>query len=105
MTTDQETNRKIPAIFFAHGSPALLEESGMRLGDRMGSDFEGGPSGAQAKFLKKFGDMILQTYKPNAIVVFSAHWETQSSSPIQIMDNTAEWQSKNLYYDYYGFPK
>ena len=81
----------IPAFFFAHGSPALLQESGMHLGGRFPNDFQ--------------GSFLLDKYRPKGIVVFSAHWETKAGEAIQIMDNHADWQSRNLYYDYYGFPK
>lgn len=100
----KSTEMLIPAFFFAHGTPALLKEaSGLQ--DRFDSGFEGGCDGPQASFLHQFGQYLLQTYKPKAIVVFSAHFETHDSNPIQILDNTAAWQSKNLYYDYYGFPE
>lgn len=95
----------IPAFFFAHGSPALLRESGMHMAQRLPADFQGGHDGAQAKFLKSFGSYLLSKYKPRGIVVFSAHWETKLGEPIEVMDNDADWQSNNLYYDYYGFPK
>lgn len=35
-----------------------------------------GPNGPNARFLKDFGPALLQKYKPKAIVVFSAHWDT-----------------------------
>jgi len=35
-----------------------------------------GPRGPLAAFLKDFGPALLKKYKPRAIVVFSAHWET-----------------------------
>ena len=95
----------IPAFFFAHGSPALLQESGMHLGGRFPNDFQGSYDGEQAAFLKAFGSFLLDKYRPKGIVVFSAHWETKAGEAIQIMDNHADWQSRNLYYDYYGFPK
>lgn len=35
-----------------------------------------GPDGTLANFLKDLGPVLLEKYKPKAIVVFSAHWET-----------------------------
>ena len=58
---------KIPAFFFAHASPM------------MEVDFPGVPmskSGALPRFLKDFGESLVKKYKPKAIVVFSAHWDT-----------------------------
>ncbi len=39
----------------------------------------GGPRGLHAQFLKQFGPFLLNKYKPKAIVVFSAHWETRGT--------------------------
>jgi aromatic ring-opening dioxygenase catalytic subunit (LigB family) len=39
-------------------------------------DSVGGPKGPNAKFLQDFGKTLLDKYKPKAIVVFSAHWES-----------------------------
>jgi len=38
--------------------------------DKFGSD------GTLAQFLQDFGKTLLSKYKPRAIAVFSAHWET-----------------------------
>ena len=35
-----------------------------------------GPRGPLAEFLRDFGPALLHKYKPQAVVVFSAHWET-----------------------------
>lgn len=35
-----------------------------------------GPKGPLANFLRDFGPVLLEKYKPKAIVVFSAHWDT-----------------------------
>ena len=40
-------------------------------------DSIGGPRGPNAQFLKDFGRTLMEKYNPKAIVVFSAHWETQ----------------------------
>jgi aromatic ring-opening dioxygenase catalytic subunit (LigB family) len=39
----------------------------------------GGPRGLHKQFLKEFGPFLLKKYKPKAIVVFSAHWETRGT--------------------------
>ena len=58
---------KIPAFFFAHSSP-LMEMNVPGL--PMSKD------GPLSQFLKDFGKTLVQKYKPKAIVVFSAHWDT-----------------------------
>jgi len=88
---------KIPAIFLAHGSPLLLSTE--RVANSMGLNAIGGPRGLHAQFLKQFGPFLLNRYKPKAIVVFSAHWET--SGAIEVMSN----DDNELYYDFYGFDK
>jgi len=69
------TPDKIPAFFFAHGSPALAFPKDTK------SPFGGlaeyqGANGPLAQFLKQFGPTLLKKYQPKGIVVFSAHWET-----------------------------
>jgi len=65
------TPEKIPAFFFAHGSPALAYPKAIG-----GMAAYQGPDGPLAKFLSEFGPTLLKKYKPKGIVVFSAHWET-----------------------------
>lgn len=98
-TLTYKENLPIPSFCFAHGSPALLKEAGNFFSM---PGFTGAHDGSQASFLREFGPFLLKTYKPKAIVVFSAHWETGLGRKIQIMDNDTEWN--DLYYDYYGFP-
>lgn len=110
------TPQKIPAFFFAHGSPALVYARGFS----GRSDFEQyqGPNGPLANFLKDFGPTLLQKYNPKAVVVFSAHWETLGERlgidlsqliylHISIMDSiVTEYGDENpLLMDYYGFPQ
>ena len=79
---------RIPAFFFAHGctsphwslmtmvtAPLLIWPE--RLPASLPLDSIGGPRGPNAQFLKDFGKTLLEKYNPRAIVVFSAHWETQ----------------------------
>ncbi|CCG81994.1 4,5-DOPA dioxygenase extradiol-like protein [Taphrina deformans PYCC 5710] len=94
-----KSGSRIPSFFFAHGTPALMKESGRSISP----DFPGAHDGPHADFLRAFGPYLLRTYAPKAIVVISAHWETEKGDPIQIAQNTEAWQTENLYYDYYGF--
>lgn len=59
----------------------------------------GGPDGEHAAFLRAFGPFLMERYRPKALVVFSAHWET--TGQIEITD----YRDNHLLYDYYGFPK
>jgi hypothetical protein len=76
------TPDNIPAFFFGHGSP-MLAMSSLPSSSRFASRGSGddimdahGATGPLATFLKDFGPTLLQKYKPRAIAVFSAHWET-----------------------------
>ena len=62
------TPAKIPAFFFAHGSP-MLAMGGRGIAHQ-------GPSGPLFRFLSSFGPTLLKKYQPKGILVFSAHWET-----------------------------
>lgn len=67
----------LPSLFLAHGSPMLaIEET------------------EYTNFLKSLG----QKYQPKAIVIFSAHWESELHS-ISYTNNGYE-----TIYDFYGFP-
>ncbi|KAG8939740.1 hypothetical protein FRC04_005989 [Tulasnella sp. 424] len=94
--------KKIPAFFFAHGSPSLIWPKSKptapgRFGDVMKLQ---GPESPLANFLKDFGKVILDKYNPKAIVVFSAHWE--ESGDMLVTDYGEE---NPLLYDYYGFDR
>jgi len=65
------TPAKIPAFFFAHGSPMLVMNASV--GGIMAHQ---GPTGPLSRFLSHFGPTLLKKYQPKGIVVFSAHWET-----------------------------
>ena len=96
------TPENIPAFFFAHGSPVLAfpkSEAGS-MGEMASYQ---GSSGPLAQFLADFGSTLLQKYKPKAIVVFSAHWETATERrgvfasiylrcPLLIMDHSYRLQ-------------
>ena len=68
----------MPVLFVSHGSPMLA------------LDKENG---------KAFSDWAKSFVKPNAILVFSAHWETDSLAFGEIDKH------QNLVYDFGGFPK
>lgn len=88
------TPDNIPAFFFAHGSPILaFPESLTKEGVRNPMVEYGGPKGPLATFLRDFGPKLLQKYKPKAIVVFSAHWETLGER----LGMSATWFLTNLY--------
>jgi aromatic ring-opening dioxygenase catalytic subunit (LigB family) len=98
------TPEKIPTFFFAHGrtfsvisartlinnthshafhtEPMLLwpkeQRSSSSPMDGMLDKF--GPDGTLAQFLQDFGKTLLSKYKPRAIAVFSAHWETHGQT-------------------------
>ncbi|KAH9946241.1 Extradiol aromatic ring-opening dioxygenase [Epithele typhae] len=92
------TPGKIPAFFFAHGSPILISDESR--GKQMGAMWEfNGPKGPLAAFLKDFGPMLLKKYQPKGIVVFSAHWDTMGERLV------SDYGDENpLFMDYYGFP-
>jgi aromatic ring-opening dioxygenase catalytic subunit (LigB family) len=68
------TPENIPVFFFAHGSPLLAFPVPLQEPMAMYQ----GKDGPLFEFLKDFGPTLLEKYKPKGIVVFSAHWETDS---------------------------
>ncbi|KAK9465767.1 Extradiol ring-cleavage dioxygenase, class III enzyme, subunit B [Lipomyces arxii] len=82
---------RAPVYFFSHGGPTFM------YADR---DDDGTADIGAFNALKKMGKEIVETIKPKAVVVFSAHWQ---SSPNTIEVNTAE--KTDLIYDFYGFPE
>ncbi|GAA4721986.1 DODA-type extradiol aromatic ring-opening family dioxygenase [Brevibacillus fulvus] len=68
----------LPSLFLAHGSPMLaLEDT------------------AYTRFLRDLG----QTFSPKAIVIFTAHWESER---LTISSRDDEYET---IYDFYGFPE
>ena len=67
----------VPALFIGHGSPYLAVQQN-----------------EYSSFLRKLGESL----NPKAIVIFSAHWESEVLS-LTYTDDVLE-----TVYDYYGFP-
>ncbi|CDR44859.1 RHTO0S10e01948g1_1 [Rhodotorula toruloides] len=90
----------LPTIFLAHGSPMLIHPphlANARSGPLLSIQ---GPEGPLVAFLKDLGPLLMEKYTPRAIVVLSAHWETEGGGVV------TDYGDKNpLLFDYYGFPK
>ncbi|KAG0146014.1 hypothetical protein CROQUDRAFT_45041 [Cronartium quercuum f. sp. fusiforme G11] len=86
----------IPAFFFAHGHPGIYFD----MEPRSARDGLQGADGPLHHFLKDFGPTLLRKYNPDAIVVFSAHWETEPDTLV-----TDYGTDQPLLFDYYGFPE
>ncbi|KAH7098351.1 Extradiol aromatic ring-opening dioxygenase [Auriculariales sp. MPI-PUGE-AT-0066] len=89
---------KIPAFYFAHGRPLLIwpDSAGP---PHVPSDIQnpGGP------LSQEFGPALLKKYCPKAIVVFSAHWETDGETLVS--DWGDEPGANGQYHDFYNFPR
>ncbi|GAA5968536.1 hypothetical protein JCM11641_007670 [Rhodosporidiobolus odoratus] len=99
----EETGGVIPSIFLAHGQPMLIYPPSLDIGSsRLSSisDIQGPlPNGLLARFLSDLGPSLMEKYKPKAVVVFSAHWETPGGGVV-----TDYGEENPLLYDYFGFP-
>jgi len=72
----------LPALFVSHGAPTL--------------PFDDGPA---RDFLRALGGSLAQTHgRPRAIVVMSAHWETERPTANAVTVN-------GTIHDFYGFPR
>jgi 4,5-DOPA dioxygenase extradiol len=83
MTPSQNVSQRMPVYFMGIGGPNFMENTEHPAYDK----------------LAEIGKEITTKVKPKAIVVFSAHWQSETSK-IQI--NAAE--ETDLIYDFYGFP-
>ncbi|KAK9446740.1 Extradiol ring-cleavage dioxygenase, class III enzyme, subunit B [Limtongia smithiae] len=95
-TTTTTIPVRTPVYFFSHGGPTFM------YADQPGA--ERGDPGA-FKMLRTIGAEIVNTIKPRAVVVISAHWQASSGSALSpaVEVNTAEMT--DLIYDFYGFPQ
>lgn len=78
-------SKRTPVYFVSHGGPDTMYDSKHPVWP----------------YMQAMGREITQKVKPKAIVVFSAHWQSDLVGGIQI--NTSE--EEPLLYDYYGFPR
>ena len=78
ITKDLKEKEAFPSLFLAHGSPMMAIEK---------TEY--------TSFIEKLG----QQYKPKAIVIFTAHWESKILT-ISSKDDVYE-----TIYDFGGFPK
>src|SRR5438128_2456557 len=74
---EMKTNRHMPSIFIAHGSPFLLDD---------------------AEWVGELNSWAQSLPRPKSILMLSAHWEQQ---PVTLGAAT----TVPLMYDFYGFPK
>lgn len=85
----------LPAFFFSHGGPTFMYP-----------DDPTGNKGAW-KTVRGIGKDILKTYRPDYIVVVSAHWQLMGSKLIEIAtpgQKDGNLGENPLIYDFYGFP-
>lgn len=89
--------RPLPTYFLSHGGPTFIYKD---------DDF--GNLGAW-NTIKEIGNKIKYEWKPDYVVVVSAHWQLSGSSLIEIAvppnSNGKDLQENPLIYDFYGFPK
>lgn len=82
-----------PSFFFSHGGPTFMYEN---------------DKGA-FKTVKRLGKKIKNVWKPDYIVVVSAHWQLTGSKAIEIAippaRNGGDLEENALVYDFYGFPR
>ncbi|GAA5842128.1 hypothetical protein JCM9279_002795 [Rhodotorula babjevae] len=96
----EELGGSIPAVFLAHGQPMLITPP--HLAAQRGGPLATiqGPEGLLVQFLRDLGPTLLDKYRPKAIVILSAHWETPGGGV------ATDYGDENpLLYDYFGFDK
>lgn len=82
-----------PSYFFSHGGPTFMYETDT-FGDK----------GAW-KTIKKLGSEIKNEWKPDYIIVVSAHWQSSLPNLVEISIPKNDSSENPLIYDFYGFPK
>ncbi|KAI5960825.1 uncharacterized protein KGF55_004395 [Candida pseudojiufengensis] len=87
-----KTTNPLPTFFFSHGGPTFMYEN-----DSFGN------KGAW-KTIKKLGTKIKQQWKPDYIIVVSAHWQSSKPNLIEIATTSNDDKENELIYDFYGFP-
>lgn len=100
-------NSPLPALFLSHGGPTFIYEN---------HDF--GNAGAW-RAVRDIGARITNEWKPDYVVVVSAHWQLEGPDVIEIAvppkfqagarksdenGNENGWRENPLIYDFYGFP-
>ncbi|RCK65529.1 4,5-DOPA dioxygenase extradiol-like protein [Candida viswanathii] len=80
-----------PTYFFSHGGPTFMYEE-----DQMGD------KGAW-NMVKRIGTNIKKNWRPDYIIVVSAHWQSSGSNMIEI-NYPQKTRENPLVYDFYGFP-
>ncbi|GAA5951978.1 hypothetical protein JCM3765_005158 [Sporobolomyces pararoseus] len=101
LPTLEENGGKMPSVFLAHGQPMLLFPPHLAKDNPMLSTIGEiqGPGGLLCQFLEDLGPALLEKYNPRAIVVLSAHYETEGGGVV-----TDYGDENPLLYDYFGFP-
>lgn len=83
-----------PAFFVSHGGPTFM----------YGTEDEGA-----FNTIKKIGTKIKEEWKPDYLIVVSAHWQLSSPNLVEVAvpSNNAskDLQENPLVYDFYGFPR
>ncbi|GAA6014344.1 hypothetical protein JCM11491_005049 [Sporobolomyces phaffii] len=102
LPTLEENGGKIPSVFLAHGQPMLILPPHLAKDTPMLATLGEiqGPDGLLSQFLQDFGPTLLEKYRPRAIVVLSAHYETDGGGVV-----TDYGDENPLLHDYFGFPR
>lgn len=84
--------KPFPSFFVSHGGPTFMYEN---------DDF--GNKGAH-RYILKLGSQIKNKWKPDYIIVVSAHWQSSGKNLIEIASPAKTNGENKLIYDFYGFP-
>ncbi|CAG8759742.1 10885_t:CDS:2 [Dentiscutata erythropus] len=77
-----DTTSRLPCYFLSHGGPTTVLDT----------------ENAEYKFLQQWGDKVLNEIKPKAIVIISAHWETNGEIKVGKFEGETP-----IIYDFGGF--